>query len=65
MAKLDEAKYIRAVERGVAELDRLSGTAGPEDVEELSADVMRVIENVCQASMPRSVPKHGKKPVYW
>ena len=65
MAKLDEAKYARAVERGVAELDRLRGQAGPEDAEELTTDVMGVIEKACQASMPRSVPKHGKKPVYW
>ena len=26
---------------------------------------MGVIEKACQASLPRSVPKHGKKPVYW
>ena len=63
MAKLYEAKCEE--ERGVAELDRLGGPAGLTDVKELTADVMRVIEKACQASMPRSVPKHGEKPVYW
>ena len=61
VAKLDEAKYARTFERGVAELDRHRGPAGPVDAEELTADVMGVIEKACQASMPRSVPKHGKK----
>ena len=63
VAKLDKAKYARAMERGVAELD--SGPAGLADAEELTSDVMGIIEKACQASMPRSVPKHGKKPVYW
>ena len=44
MAKLDEAMYARAVERGIAVLHILRGPAGPADVEELTADVMRVIE---------------------
>ena len=36
VSKLDEAKYARAVERRVAELDRLRGPAGPVDAEELT-----------------------------
>ena len=47
VAKLDEAKYATAAERGVAELDRLRGAAGPVDAEELTADGMGVIEKAC------------------
>ena len=65
MEKLDEAKDVSAVKRGVAALDRLRCPAGTVDAEELTADAMCVIEKICQASMQRSAPKHGNKPVYW
>ena len=64
MEKLDEAKYANAVER-VSELDRLCGPDGSVGTQELTADVIRVIEKAFQASVTHSVPKQGKKPVYW
>ena len=63
--KTGRRKVRKAVEREVAELDRLRSQVGTTDAKELTADVMRVIEKACQASVPRSVPKHGKKPVFW
>lgn len=66
VAKMDTQKFQEILSKGV-EVERPGDPIANERAasEALAASTMSLIASACKASMPRSRPRHGKRPVYW
>lgn len=63
--RLDEDRFATALLGGLPSATLPAGVESRVEAEMVAEETMGLLRRACDASMPRSKPRHNKRPVYW